>query len=118
MGFGTFNGFFSIFSIVWLLIAGVIVCIAVSGIKQWHKNNNSPRLTVNAKVISKRMDVSHHHHHDNHAMCTSSTFYYATFEFESGDRLEFNVGRDYGYIVEGDSGKLTFQGTRYISFER
>ena len=25
---------------------------------------------------------------------------------------------EYGYIVEGDRGRLTFQGTRFLSFER
>ena len=25
---------------------------------------------------------------------------------------------EYGLIAEGDAGKLTFQGTRFISFER
>ena len=50
---------------------------------------------------------------------TSSTWYYATFEFESGDRMELGVsGSEYGMLAEGDSGKLTFQGTRYLSFER
>ena len=47
------------------------------------------------------------------------TNYYATFQFESGDRLELELqGREYGMIVEGDKGKLTFQGTRYLGFER
>jgi hypothetical protein len=27
-------------------------------------------------------------------------------------------GRDYGLLVEGDIGRLTFQGTRYLKFER
>ena len=42
-----------------------------------------------------------------------------TFEFESGDRMEFAVPSDiYGLSVEGDRGKLTFQGTAFIGFER
>ena len=52
-------------------------------------------------------------------MGDSHTTYYVTFEAESGDRTEFRVsGREYGSIAEGDQGKLTFQGTRYISFDR
>ena len=27
-------------------------------------------------------------------------------------------GYEYGMLVEGDKGKLTFQGTRYLGFER
>ena len=42
-----------------------------------------------------------------------------TFQVESGDRMELPVsGREYGMLAEGDIGKLTFQGTRYLSFER
>ena len=50
---------------------------------------------------------------------TSSTTYYVTFEVRGGDRLEFSVdGSEYGQLVEGDRGELTFQGTRYIGFVR
>ena len=42
-----------------------------------------------------------------------------SFEVESGDRMEFELrGNEYGLLAEGDLGKLTFQGTRYLSFER
>ena len=69
-------------------------------------------------VAAKRTDVSHHHdantHVDHH-----TTWYYVTFEVQSGDRMEFGVsGSEYGLLAEGDYGKLTFQGTRYLEFER
>ena len=42
-----------------------------------------------------------------------------TFQVESGDRIELNVsGPEYGMLVEGDRGDLSFQGTRYLGFER
>ena len=42
-----------------------------------------------------------------------------TFQVESGDRMEFEVdGSDYGLLVQSDIGKLSFQGTRYLGFER
>ena len=42
-----------------------------------------------------------------------------SFEVESGDRMEFELrGSEYGLLAEGDLGKLTFQGTRYLGFER
>ena len=50
---------------------------------------------------------------------STSTSYYATFQVESGDRMEFLInGREYGLLVEGDRGRLSFQGTRYLGFER
>lgn len=109
--------FFGVFAMVLI----VFVVTLVRGIGEWRKNNNSPRLTVPAKVVSKRTSVSHGHHHgaNGHMHTTSSTWYYATFEVESGDRMELALsGSEYGMLAEGDSGKLTFQGTRYLSFER
>ena len=45
--------------------------------------------------------------------------YYVTFQVESGDRMEFEISdMEYGMLVEGDSGELIFQGTRYLNFRR
>ena len=124
-GFG-FRSFDAMFSIVFLLVISVFVVAIVKGISQWNKNNHSPRLDVEAMVVAKRQDVSHRHHanagdvtgaHGHHT--TTSTTYYVTFQVNSGDRLEFEVdGNEYGMLVEGDAGKLFFQGTRYLGFER
>ncbi len=95
---------------------GVLYTI-IGNISTWNKNNHSPRLTVPATVVAKRTEVSRHHT-DNTMMHTFTT-YYATFQVESGDRMELEVdGSDYGMLVEGDIGKLMFQGTRYLGFER
>lgn len=49
----------------------------------------------------------------------SSTWYYVTFQFDSGDRMELPVNAfQYGMMAEGDYGQLTFQGTRCIDFKR
>lgn len=103
------------------MIFGMVIFTFIRGIGEWNKNNHSPRLTVDATVVTKRSQVSHHHHNaSNNAMHTThSTTYYVTFQVESGDRMELMVnGREFGMLVEGDYGKLTFQGTRYIGFER
>ena len=43
-------------------------------------------------------------------MMHTFTTYYVTFQVESGDRMELTVsGSDYGMLVEGDIGKLSFQ---------
>ena len=121
-GFG-FSGLFEIlFFLVFFLVIGMFIFTAVQGISQWNKNNHSPRLTVDATIVSKRTNVSRHHHHHGagHGGHTStSTSYYVTFQVSSGDRMELHVaGHEYGLLVEGDRGKLTFQGTRYLGFER
>ena len=107
------------FSIPFLMFTVVFIVILVKIIGQWHNNNQSPRLTVEATVVAKRGHTTHHHDAGNLSHSHSSTTYYATFQFESGDRLELHVPHNqFGYLVEGDRGELTFQGTRFLGFER
>lgn len=123
-GFGFMDAAFSIFPIlfggVFLGIMAVIVMMIVKGVSEWSSNNRSPVLKVEALVAAKRMNVSHHHNNQGTMdTYTSHTTYYATFQVESGDRMELTVsGSEYGMLAEGDMGKLTFQGTRYLGFER
>ena len=90
------SGLFEIFfSITFLIIMGMSVFGLISSVRQWSKN------------------------HSDHTAGHSSTSYYVTFQVESGDRMELRVsGREYGLLAEGDRGRLTFQGTRYLSFVR
>ena len=121
MFYGYFDMFTIMFSIIFVIVIGMFIVTAIRGIGEWNKNNNSPRLTVIATVVAKRTNVSHHHHGgvNEHHHHHTSTSYYVTFQVESGDRMELQVsGREYGMIVEGDVGNLTFQGTRYLGFER
>lgn len=122
MGFGYGFDMFSImFSIVFIIVIGMFVVTAIKGIGQWNKNNNSPRLTVPATVVAKRTNVSHHNHAgtNGHHHHSTTTTYYVTFQVESGDRMELHLsGHEFGMLVEGDKGKLSFQGTRYLGFER
>ena len=128
IGFGGDPGFDVTFSImrimvpvIFVLVFVIIIVAMVRGIGEWNKNNHSPKLSVPAKVVSRRTAVSHHHHHQGNGMyhTHTATSYFATFQVESGDRMELTVsGSDYGMLVEGDIGKLSFQGTRYLGFER
>jgi hypothetical protein len=108
------------FVIVFVIVVGVFILAIVSGIKTWNHNNAQPVLTVWAKIVTKRTNVSHHsHNNDNMHHSSTSTSYYVTFEVESGDRMEFHISsEEFGMLVEGDTGKLTFQGTRYKGFSR
>ena len=96
--------------IIFIIVFGIIIFSVVSSVKQGIKNNNSPLLKVPAEIASKRIHVQGDHAHST---------YYVTFEVQSGDRMELTVkGEEYGMLVEQDLGLLSFQGTRYISFER
>ena len=122
MGFFFGGGFEIIFFLMFFLVFGMIIVNVIRGIGQWNKNNHSPKLTVDATVVTKRTNVSRHHHNHgtNHVgHTTTSTTYYVTFQVESGDRMELRTdGYEYGMLAEGDHGKLSFQGTRYLGFER
>ncbi|MED1780538.1 DUF2500 domain-containing protein [Brevibacillus fortis] len=101
-----------------LVIAGIIVLFIlgaiINGIRIWMSNNASPILTQPAKIISKRTSTS-----GGGNDTSVSTYYYLTFELSNGERLEFHVkGSEYGLLVEGDTGILTYQGTRYKEFSR
>lgn len=107
------GGFEMMFMLMFALFFAFII---IQSIRQWHKNNNSPRLTVGVVIVAKRIDVRHHYEDTGHS---TSNSYYVTFQVESGDRMEFQVtGRQYGQMAEGDTGYVTFQGTRYLGFER
>ena len=121
IGFGGDPGFGMTFSImqvimllVFVLVLGSIIVTLIRGVGEWNKNNQSPKLTVPATVVAKRSDV----HRGIETMHTF-TSYYVTFQVESGDRMEFEISdMEYGMLAEGDSGELTFQGTRYLNFQR
>ena len=138
---GGFDAMFTIVPVIigigFVLVFGNIIFTMIKGGMEWSKNNNSPLLTVNAKIVAKRTAVSsgHHHHGNNTSMYhhSLSTAYFATFEVESSDmgrmveqqaqhatiRVELRVpDNEFGLLVENDLGKLTFQGTRYKGFER
>ena len=108
-----------IFLVIWFALFFYFI---VRSISQFIKNENSPILTVPATVADMRRKTHHHHHnHGGTGMhhTTHSTTYYVTFQVESGDRMELHVaGYEFGMLIEGDRGMLTFQGTRYLGFER
>ena len=92
-----FNVMDVIFPIMFIVVAGFIV----------------------VTIIAKRTNITHFNDGTDTTMVHTNTTYYVTFEVESGDRMEMNVrGSEYGMLAEGDVGKLTFQGTRYLNFER
>ena len=109
-----FGGFFNLFPVFFLAVFGLAIGIIAGSLvqagKRNRKNNASPRVTSEATVVTKRTHVWGDHSH---------TDYYATFQFVSGDRLELEVSHNqFGYLVEGDRGNLTFQGTRFLEFQR
>jgi hypothetical protein len=101
-------------AVIGLIVVSVIGFGVVRALVRWNRNNNSPLLTVPASVVTKRGSVS-----GGTGDSSSSTTYYATFEIQGGQRLEFLIaGREYGMLAERDRGRLSYQGTRYMGFDR
>ena len=114
--FGGFGGFGAnlMFTLVPLIIFGVIAYMVISGITRWSKNNASPQRNRPAKIVGKRP-----HTWGGTGDSSAHTSYYITFEFEDRERLELPVrSQEYGMMAEGDYGILTHQGTRFIDFQR
>lgn len=84
------------------------------------KKDRSPR-TVEAVVAGKREHTARQTYCRTCAVQPSEmvTTHYVTFRLDGGEELELVVpGQEYGCLVVGDKGMLTFQGTKYQSFER
>ena len=111
-GFGIFPGIVLFFVVsMFILVGGTIIIKIIGGVRQNIKNNSSPVENTFVKLIAKRADV----HGADHAWTT----YYVTFELPDGQRREFQIkDKEYGLLAEGDQGMLSFQGTRFLSFER
>ena len=122
MGFGFgFHAFEGMFTLVFVLVIGLFIYAVVQAIARKQKNDASPRLTVLARVVSRRQDVTQHALNMNDGVyhTSSTTRYFVTFQVESGDRLELQLdGSDFGMLAEGDEGRLSFQGTRFLEFQR
>lgn len=117
-GFDFFSLFPVFFIIIFVIVIGTFIFNAAKGVSQWKKNEDSPQLSVYATVKGKRTHVRGTNHGNDHHSHTS-TSYYATFEFESGDRKEFHLpASDYAQLADEDRGTLTFKGSRFIGFER
>ncbi len=104
-----------------VFVFGSIIYSFAQDHKRERRNDASPRLTVPATVIAKRDQQNRHRRSGANSMdhYYYTTRYFVTFQFESGDRLELEMeGGRYGLLIEGDRGSLTFQGTRYLDFER
>ena len=122
-GFGVMSGVFPLLALAVFILFAVIL---VKGVAQWSKNNNSPRLTVACVIVDKRTETTTQQRpvagDASGALgyhTTTDTAHFVTFQVESGDKIEFTVsGSEYAQLAEGEQGKLTFQGTRYLGFEK
>lgn len=107
---------FGMFYVAFFLVIAMFIFVFARLISEWVKNNKAPRLSVDAKIVDKR-SATHYNHSNGHHHHSHS--YHVTFEVQSGDRVELMVPwNEFGLLVVGDEGVLSFQGTRFLGFER
>lgn len=124
---GTAGEGFPLMTILIAVFAVLLAGVIGRGLYVWMRNNRAAQETADVRVVSKRMKVTGHggtmmanrFSPMNTFHSPTYTDYYVTFEMENGRRLELGVkDPDYGMLAEGDRGRLSWQGTRYLGFER
>ncbi|OAS23874.1 DUF2500 domain-containing protein [Paenibacillus oryzisoli] len=103
-----------LFILILILAVGIFLSLIIKSLSVWTSNNNAPIQDRYCKVVSKRIQLS-----EGSSNVNANTSYFVTFEFEDRSRIELWIGRQqFGYMIEGDRGNLTFQGTRFKEFDR
>ncbi|WP_229753726.1 DUF2500 domain-containing protein [Paenibacillus segetis] len=122
-GGGGFEFMSTLFPIFFIIVLGLIIFSIIRSGARYVSNASSPRKSIYATIISKRMDVQNHAHThagDNmHTTHSSRTYYYITLQFDNGERKEYlDVKNIYGLVAEGDIGYAATQGDWIVAFER
>lgn len=89
-------------------------------ILRWSDNNHSEKTTQQALIVKKneKEQIFRNHSSGGMGIPVTSTRYYVTFMLND-KKQRFEVPMvDYIKVKEGDEGTLTFQGTRFVSFEK
>ncbi len=121
-----------IFAAVFILIFAGVVATISKNISRLKANMKSPAPTMSAVVISKRIGTEEDgasmegarpdetaHGSVESAHDLGLAYFYATFQTENGERMEFRVRCDeYDMLTEGSRGRLTFRGSEYRSFKK
>ena len=111
---------------IFLIIVFVIMVILVNKMNRWSQNNNSPETTVEA-VVSEKRDRDSLQQIPNGGDPTGAQGFqlipeihrYVVFTVDTGETMEFSVTEgEFRSLQKGERGRLTFQGTRYLGFER
>ena len=118
------NTAFSVFFVV-LFIVSVVVFIVLTfqRLQEWIDYINTPQETHEAKLVSRKVDTVYRGSTGSRLSGSSvvlDTVFEVTFELENRTQLAFYIPlKEFSVLKEGDkgdTGKLTFQKDRYISF--
>ena len=109
-----------------LILIGLIFAVAIGGItcQQIQKmrgsarNDTLPVLTTRATLVSKRKEIMAQPPGINPKnQIPPSTTFFASFRLPDSQTVEVQVDNvQFTALTEGESGRLTYQGTRFLSF--
>ncbi|WP_068496599.1 DUF2500 domain-containing protein [Paenibacillus kribbensis] len=106
------------FNMIFFTVFGIMALFMIIGIGKTIgaglSNQAAELVQRSCKVVDKRTRVR-----GGSGDFSASTYYYITFEFDGGERMELEVkDTDFGMIVVGDCGELHYKGTRFVGFVR
>ncbi len=91
--------------IIGIFAAGLFAMTAMREMAIKKMGSRSPRLTMGAEVAEKQED--------------GSGSFRIIFQTEGGEQINLSVRKsEYNRLSVGDRGRLTWQGTRYVTFDR
>lgn len=111
----------------WLIGLAIVasVCVAayqiLRSVAEWNDNNRQPVTEVAASLAAKREEAEKElaPSDDNHFPQPLAPQHFATFTLENGETLEFLIQRsEFDQLNTGESGTLSYQGTRYLGFRK
>ena len=107
------------FIAMFCIVVGLSLIIVA---RQWWKNRHSPLIVTQATILDKRIE-EHYIRSKRSASAGYRTrkvlIYYITFNLEGGEHIELRTNEQvYSKFQNGDCGKLTFKGSKYIEFVR
>jgi len=92
-----------------IFIGGILLLIITIPIVEYNKNEKQPVITTDAVLLTK----------STQQLGRGFSSYHLTFEITSKERISLKVDHQkYALFIEGDKGTLTYQGSRFITFER
>jgi len=106
--------------LVFAAILGTAAYQLIKKTRQSSRDDSLPVLTALATVSGTRTNtITQPADINPKYKVEPSTKFFATFRLQAGQSLEFELSNvQFAPLAEGQQGTLTFQGTRYLGFEK
>jgi|GEM_PF-5037977 len=108
------NSFMTMFILV------LVVCVIIVVFRRL-KNRSAPKVVTNATVSDKHIqEIMRRRKGADGLYHQMKTYrYYILFIIEGGEKMEFLVNKtEYSQVKNNQNGKLTFQGSKFIKFDK